>query len=153
MLRIDVLFLLLATLCMTVGVSMGIGMGIAHDFQFAPVHAHLNLVGWASLALYGLAYRVYPALNRSGLGPAHLIAASLGAVLFPVGIYLSIAHETVGLAIMGSLIWLAGALLFLLNLVWTVVLGSPTGVSLRPGDVVYGEDDAGFGPVLSENVR
>ena len=153
MLRIDVLFLLLATLCMTVGVSMGIGMGIAHDFQFAPVHAHLNLVGWASLALYGLAYRAYPALNRSRLGPAHLISASLGAVLFPVGIYLSIAHETVGLAIMGSLIWLAGALIFLLNLVWAVVLDSPTGVSLRPGDVVYEEDDASFGPVLSENVR
>ena len=153
MLRIDVLFLLLATLCMTVGVSMGIGMGIAHDFQFAPVHAHLNLVGWASLALYGLAYRAYPALKRSRLGPAHLIAATLGAVLFPIGLYLAIAHDTVGLAIMGSQIWLAGELIFLLNLVWTVVLASPAELSLRPGDVVYGEDDASFGPVLSENVR
>ena len=153
MLRIDVLFLLLATLCLAVGVSMGIGMGIAHDFQFAPVHAHLNLVGWASLALYGLAYRAYPALNRSRLGPAHLIAASLGAVLFPVGIYLSIAHETVGLAIMGSLIWLAGVLIFLLNLVWTVVLGAPAGIALRRSELAYGQDDPGFGPVLSENVR
>jgi cbb3-type cytochrome oxidase subunit 1 len=153
MLRIDVLFLLLATLSLTVGVSMGIGMGIAHDFQFAPVHAHLNLVGWASLALYGLAYRAYPALKRSRLGPAHLIAATLGAVLFPIGLYLAIAHDTVGLAIMGSLIWLAGVLIFLLNLVWTVVLGSPTGMAVRRGEAVCGETDTGFGPVLSENVR
>ena len=65
--RIDVSFLVLATLCLIVGVSMGIVMGILHDFQLAPVHAHLNLLGWASLALFGLSYKSYPALARSRL--------------------------------------------------------------------------------------
>ena len=52
--RIDLYFLILAALCLITGVVMGIGMGIAHDLQFAPVHAHLNLLGWTSLALFGL---------------------------------------------------------------------------------------------------
>ena len=150
MLRIDVFFLVLATLCMLVGVSMGIAMGVAHDFQFAPVHAHLNLVGWASLALYGLVYRAYPAMGRSPLGNAHLVASAFGAVLFPIGIYVSIAHGTPGLAIMGSLIWLAGALLFLINLVGSVALRLPSSGRRDPSRSASRE---GFGPMLSENVR
>ena len=153
MLRNDVFFLVLATLCMVVGVGMGIGMGVAHDFQLAPVHAHLNLVGWVSLALYGLAYRGYPALSRSRLAGAHLIASTFGAVLFPVGIYLSIAHGTPGLAIMASLIWLAGALIFLLNLVWSVALRMPSAPAPRHRSLARDDERAGFGPVLSENLR
>ncbi len=69
--RIDLYFLILAALCLITGVMMGIGMGIAHDFQFAPVHAHLNLLGWTSLALFGLTYKVYPALAQSRLALLH----------------------------------------------------------------------------------
>lgn len=31
-------------------------MGATHNFTLAPAHAHLNLVGWASMALYGTFY-------------------------------------------------------------------------------------------------
>jgi cbb3-type cytochrome oxidase subunit 1 len=114
--RIDLAFLLLATLCLIVGVMLGIGMGVAHDFQFAPIHAHLNLVGWTSLALFGLAYRVYPQLAASWLAYSHLVTASVAAILFPAGIYLSIAHQMPSVAIMAALLWLAGTLMFLANL-------------------------------------
>ena len=109
-------FLLLATTCLVAGVSMGIWMGIAHDFQFAPVHAHLNLLGWASLALFGLVYKAYPALGQSRLALAHFAASTTSAVAFPFGIYLAIAHQNVGLAIAASLLWLLGTLVFLSNL-------------------------------------
>ncbi|WP_165943524.1 hypothetical protein [Roseicella aquatilis] len=55
--RLPLLFLASAALCLVIGVTMGIAMGIAHDFHLAPVHAHLNLLGWTSLALMGLTYR------------------------------------------------------------------------------------------------
>ena len=132
--RIDVSFLLLATVCLIGGVSMGIVMGILHDFQFAPVHAHLNLVGWASLALFGLAYKSYPALQRSRLARPHFIASSTSAVLFPFGIYLAIAHQFLPLAVGASLLWLAGVLLFLANLVRSLVLAERRS-AVNPGQL------------------
>ena len=54
-------FLRIATLYLIVGVLMGFVMGIAEAFQYAPVHAHVNLLGWASLALVGIIYHLYPA--------------------------------------------------------------------------------------------
>lgn len=110
--RIDLLFLTLASLCMVAGVAMGVAMGAAHDFRFAPVHAHLNLVGWTSLALFGLVYKAYPALAGSRLALVQAALSAPSAVLFPLGIYVSIAHDRPGLAIAAAIVWLAGAALF-----------------------------------------
>jgi cbb3-type cytochrome oxidase subunit 1 len=114
--RVDLWFLLLATASLLTGVGMGIWMGVAHDFQFAPVHAHLNLLGWTSLALFGLAYRAYPALSASRLAGVHFALASIGAVMFPVGIALSIAGVTIAVAILGSFVWLAAVAVFFVGL-------------------------------------
>jgi hypothetical protein len=40
-----------------IGMGLGIAMGISQDFSLTPVHAHLNLLGWVSMLLYGLYYR------------------------------------------------------------------------------------------------
>jgi cbb3-type cytochrome oxidase subunit 1 len=121
--RLDLWFLLLATLSLLTGVGMGIWMGIAHDFQFAPVHAHLNLLGWTSLALFGLTYRAYPALSTSPLARIHFGLAVIGAVTFPAGIALSITGVTVAVAIVGALIWFGAVAVFLMALV-RLALGS-----------------------------
>jgi hypothetical protein len=115
--RYDLWFLVLAAACLVVGVLMGIGMGIVHDFRLSPVHAHLNLLGWASLALFGLTYRAYPELARSRLAGLHFGTSALGAVVLPAGIALSIFAGNPGLAIAASFVWLTAALLFLANLV------------------------------------
>ncbi len=48
---IALMYMTSAAACLVAGVTMGIVMGITHDFALAPVHVHLNLLGWASLAL------------------------------------------------------------------------------------------------------
>ena len=48
------------------GMSLGTFMGMTQDFTFAPVHAHINLVGWVTHFLFGLYYRAEPA-NALGL--------------------------------------------------------------------------------------
>ena len=131
MLRIDVSFLLMAVLCLLIGLTMGIGMGVAHDFQFAPVHAHLNLVGFVSLAVFGLTYKLYPALQRSRLAMPHLAASSLGALVFPFGIYISISREFPAIAIVGSLIVFAGVVMFAANLILNVALSAAPGRMAR----------------------
>ncbi|GGC49789.1 hypothetical protein GCM10011504_30240 [Siccirubricoccus deserti] len=116
--RLPVLFLATAALCLVVGVAMGIAMGIAHDFHLAPVHAHLNLLGWTSLSLMGLTYRAYPALEANRVAAVGQFALSAGAAMaFPFGIWLSIEHNQPMLAIAAAVVWFVGALLFLVRLV------------------------------------
>lgn len=110
--RIGLAFLFIAALNAVVGVSLGVGMGIAHDFTLAPVHAHLNLVGWVSLALFGLAYRSWPELGAARLARWHFAVAAPASMLFPFGLFLAIVHQAPALAIATSLAWLAGALMF-----------------------------------------
>jgi hypothetical protein len=65
-----------AALC---GMSLGIAMAIRQDFTLAPAHAHLNLLGWVSMALYGLYYRGAAAI-RPRLAWTQAIAGTVGFV-------------------------------------------------------------------------
>lgn len=108
--RLPLWFLATAASCLLLGVALGIVMGISQDFALAPVHAHLNLLGWTSLALMGLTLRAWPALleNRILAGVQFALSA---------GIYLAMMHGAPGLVIAASLVWFAGVALFLARLV------------------------------------
>lgn len=110
--QLDVYFLVLAALSLIIGVVLGITMAGTHDFQLMPVHAHVNLVGWASLALFGLTYRVYPDLKLGKLAVLHLVLGASGAVLLPVGIYFAVVRQSETLAMLSSLLWLGAVLVF-----------------------------------------
>lgn len=110
---LDIKFLLLAATALAIGVGMGIYMGIVHDFSMSPIHAHMNLVGWASLALFGITYRLYPELQSRWAAKLHFTLAAPASFLLPAGIYLSMFHQQPILAIVASLVWAVGVLLFL----------------------------------------
>ena len=114
--RIDIYFLLLATVLLLCGGGLGIKMGASEDFTLAPVHAHINLAGWASLALFGLTYRAYPQLAERRVALFHFILSGSAAVLLPIGIGLAILRSQPILAIIASLLFVGGVLLFLLQL-------------------------------------
>ena len=132
--RIDLGFIILATTTLLVGVGIGTWMGLTHNFHFAPVHAHLNLLGWTSLAIFGLCYRVYPALAASRLALPHFALAAGGAICFPVGIALSITDVTMEVAKLGALLWTLAVLLFLVALVRLALAGraAANGEAARP---------------------
>jgi len=64
-------WLRLSVLYLIAGVALGIGMGATENFTLRPVHAHLNLLGWATVALAGLVYAVFPAAAASRLARIH----------------------------------------------------------------------------------
>jgi cbb3-type cytochrome oxidase subunit 1 len=64
-------FLRIAVIYALVAMFLGITMGIREDFTQASTHAHLNLVGWVSMALYALVYRQYPAAAQSRFAMLH----------------------------------------------------------------------------------
>jgi hypothetical protein len=47
-------WLRLAVAYFAVGVMLGVAMGASGDHSLFPLHAHINLLGWVSMALFGL---------------------------------------------------------------------------------------------------
>ena len=70
-------FLLVAVVAAMIGMGGGIFMAITHDFTLAPAHAHLNLLGWVSMALYGLFYRAFPELSGGRLPQVTFLARDM----------------------------------------------------------------------------
>lgn len=107
----------MAALCALGGMSLGIHMGIAGDFTLAPAHAHLNLLGWVTMALYGLWHRtgrrVSGALawTQAGCGATGALMMSGG-----LGLMLAKGHDPafVPFIIAGALFAVTGMALFLL---------------------------------------
>jgi len=54
--RVSAAFFALGAVLLFVGMGLGEYMGANEDFVYAPVHAHLNLLGWVTLALFGTFY-------------------------------------------------------------------------------------------------
>lgn len=123
--RVDLYFLLLATILLICGAGLGMNMGAREDFQLVPVHAHLNLAGWASLALFGLTYRSYPEIASTKLASYHFIVSGTASVLLPIGIGLAVLRNSSGLVIFASTLWFLGVLMFLAQLL-RLLRGKPT---------------------------
>ena len=49
----------MAAIYLVVGVALGIHMGKSHDFVLTPVHAHINLLGWATMAVMGVLHHLF----------------------------------------------------------------------------------------------
>ena len=64
-------FLRIAVLYFIAGVAVGLGMAMTGVTILRPVHVHLNLLGWASMMLFGLFYRAVPAAAETKLAKAH----------------------------------------------------------------------------------
>lgn len=111
--KIPLLFISAAALCHLAGISLGIVMGSGGDFGLAPVHAHLNLLGWVSLAIYGLAWATWPDLGGERTALAHLILSVAAGLGFPLGLWLELAGQSLVPLIISALGWAVSALLFL----------------------------------------
>lgn len=69
--RMARLWILIGCTYLVVGATLGVIMGASMNFTYAPVHAHINLLGWASMALAGLIYDRFPHAGGSKLGVTH----------------------------------------------------------------------------------
>ena len=108
---IDRYFIGLGIAAGVIGMLFGIGMGIKQDFTLSPVHAHLNLVGWVSLVLFGLCYRAGVA-RRDGWAVAHFWVATASVIVFPIGIFITVTRDQPAVAVIGALLTFASLLLF-----------------------------------------
>ncbi|HEY8609545.1 MAG TPA: hypothetical protein VIM12_20705 [Noviherbaspirillum sp.] len=113
-----VLWLRLAVLYLIVGVGLGIVMGASQNFTLRPVHTHVNLLGWATMALAGVIYSVFPQAGNSRLGRAHFWLAnlSLPAMLVGLGLVVSGQRQFTPLLAVAETVAAIGILVFAANL-------------------------------------
>ncbi|OIB00726.1 cytochrome-c oxidase [Paenibacillus sp. LC231] len=99
------------------GVLLGMYMSITHSYDYASVHAHVNLLGWASLALAGVIYVQFPTAGESTAGKVHFWLHNIGLPVMMIGLALLVSGmESVEpvIAVGGVLVTL-GILAFLYN--------------------------------------
>ncbi len=104
----------LSVLILLAGMLAGIAMGIEQDFTLAPAHAHLNLIGGVLLFLFGLYYRLVPAVGTTTLAKVQGWLHMIGAIVFPAGVAMVLLKGPAFLAapIAGSLVVVAAMALF-----------------------------------------
>jgi peptidoglycan/LPS O-acetylase OafA/YrhL len=104
----------LAVLFVIAGMAMGIGMAATQNHAIMPAHAHLNLLGWVSLFLFGIYYERRPALDTSRLALIQVVLWSLGTVVLTFAVAaIHLGYEAADpIAALASLIVLAAMLLF-----------------------------------------
>lgn len=117
--RIAYFCFILAALAGATGISMGIYMGINEDFTLAPSHAHLNLLGWVTMSIYGF-YHLAAQTSPRWLAWTQVLTGGLGFPLMTggLGYYLATGDQAlVPLVIVGSLSCLASMILFAVILI------------------------------------
>jgi peptidoglycan/LPS O-acetylase OafA/YrhL len=103
-----------AVLLVVAGMLWGIAMAISEDHSTMPAHAHLNLLGWVSLFLFGIYYHLHPAVDRSRLATSQVWIWIVGTIVMTVGVGLVHSGHAIGdpIAAVSSLLVLADMLLF-----------------------------------------
>jgi cbb3-type cytochrome oxidase subunit 1 len=115
-------FLKIAVIYLFIGALLGLVMGITQNFALVPVHAHLLLLGWASLALAGLVYHLYPAASVTRLARVHFWLHNLGLPVFMValGLLLSGREMFVPIVAIAASVVLIGLAIFAVNVLVNV---------------------------------
>jgi hypothetical protein len=126
-------FRIAVTLAMA-GILMGIAMAAMHDHAVMPAHAHLNLLGWVSLFLFGIYYRLNPATDVSRAARLQVIVWTTGTVILALAV--AAIHlgytEAEPIAGMSSLVVLAGMGMFAFLVFKRSVSDRAVGASLAP---------------------
>ena len=86
---------------------------VVSNMLSAAAHAHLNLLGWVSLSIFGVAYHIVPAAGESILAKIHAGLSIIGVIVIVPGIVMAIRETGEALAKLGSVLCVAGMLVFL----------------------------------------
>jgi uncharacterized protein YhhL (DUF1145 family) len=114
-----------AVLFAIAGMIWGLQMAITDDHSAFPAHAHLNLLGWVSLFLFGIYYLLHPSLERARLALIQVCLWIVGTIIMAIGVAMVHTGHVGGdpIAAVGSLIVIAAMLIF----AWLVFRTKATG--------------------------
>jgi cbb3-type cytochrome oxidase subunit 1 len=112
----------IAVVYLLIGLTLGVGMGMSHNFMFRSVHAHINLIGWASMALAALVFHVFPETARTRLATIWFWTYNISIPVGLGGLALVMSGQKWAepALIAGQMgIWASG-LIFAVNIFWSL---------------------------------
>ena len=117
--RMTALWARTALVWFAIGVSLGLYMGISQQFQFAPSHAHIGVLGWLSSGVFAFLYAVARDGRTGTVAPGlHWAAHTLGVAVMTAGLFAAI-----GLGY-GSMMLLVeiGSIVVVLSVFWAAIM-------------------------------
>jgi hypothetical protein len=78
----------MAIIYLMIGIGVGLHMSIAQDHSAVGAHAHINLLGWVTSALFGGYYALNPAKAAGWLPRIQCFAYSIGLIVMLPALYL-----------------------------------------------------------------
>lgn len=106
-------FFATAAIFVLAGMAWGIQMSATGDHLLSPAHAHLNLIGFVIMAVYGAYYALTPAAAGTRMAELHYWLHTATVIVLVPGIVLAITERGEGLAITGSFMAVLSMVLFL----------------------------------------
>ena len=128
----------LAALYFALGVVMGVTMGASGDHSLFAVHAHVNLLGWVSMALFGLIGTMHPTITEGRVATAQFWTYNVGVPVMLAALALRLKGYPAVEPLIGGASILIG--LSVLLFVWMVF--SRVGVSVHRLSSATGESRA-----------
>jgi hypothetical protein len=118
-----------AMLLLLAGMIWGLQMAISGDHSAFPAHAHLNLLGFVSLFLFGIFYRLNPAVDANRLAIPQVWIWIASTIVTAIGVGLVHTGHAIGdpIAAVGTLVVFADAVLF----TWLVFQAQPAAEASR----------------------
>ena len=117
--RVSAAFFLLGILFVFSGMALGQFMAASNDMLLAPVHAHVNLLGWATMALYGTFYALTKDTYSPKLAWTNFTLTAAGVIVMIPALTLLLQtgdHAKWGpVAGMGGGLAMLGALIFAIS--------------------------------------
>lgn len=99
---------------LAVGIALGIFMAISQSHEAMGAHAHINLLGWVTSAIFGIYFALNPAKAEGLLPRVQFGVYLVGVMVMVVALYFLLTGSA-GLEMVvavGSLVTFAGVLLF-----------------------------------------
>ena len=111
MAQIDRAYVALALALLIVGEVLGFYMGMMNDTKWRVVHIVIVLVGFVTLAIFGVLFRLWPAMKRGGLATAQFWLTVIGLAGVIVGSIMQTLNGSVAVLAAGSALMIAGAVI------------------------------------------
>lgn len=86
--RVAELFFKTAILFLIAGIGIGLQMAISQNHNVIGAHAHINLLGWVTSAVFGGYYALNPKKAESRLALIHYGVYTIGVLAMTVSLYL-----------------------------------------------------------------
>ncbi|OCP17779.1 MULTISPECIES: hypothetical protein [unclassified Ensifer] len=126
--RLAQLYFKTAIIFLIIGISMGLHMAIGHDHSAIGAHAHANLLGWVTMAIFGGYHALNPAKAQKRLAMIQYCVYTAGVAVLVPSLYLMLtgSPQLEPVVAIASIIIFIGVLLFA-----AIIFGSSETVS-RP---------------------